>query len=232
MALKYQLDSLDGLPAAESKHYTKGSDGKFRLVLDGEHPDTVKLEEFRTNNVKLLKDLSKFDGIEPEAVKADKAKLTAFETAKPNERITELETQLAAEKTARAEAEQKAATNRVRDTIETKGLAIGLRPNAVDILRGKGEPVFTVVNGVVQAKPNTFSKTRPGELITVDEWLADQAREFPFLFLPSSGSGAAPQPSGGGTVSNVPELRDPTPEQLGRHADEIMAGKLRVVTSS
>lgn len=41
----------------------------------------------------------------------------------------------------------------------------------------------------VQAKPNTFSKKRPGELLTVDEWLAETAREFPFLFMPSNGRG-------------------------------------------
>jgi hypothetical protein len=231
MALKYQLDTLDGLSPTDVKHYTKTDDGKFRVVIEGEPAESVKLSEFRDKNIALIKDLARFDGIDPEAVKADKAKLADLERAKPNERITELEGQLAAEKTARADAEQKAATNRVRDTIETKGLAIGLRPNAVDILRGKGEPVFTVVNGVVQAKPNTFSKTRPGELITVDEWLADQAREFPFLFLPSSGSGSHPLPSGGGP-GGVPELRDPTPEQLGRHADDILAGRMKVVTSS
>jgi hypothetical protein len=231
MALKLVLDSLDGVPSPVKENYTQGDDGRFHLSVEGEHPDSAKLAEFRTNNVKLLKDLAKFDGIDPETVKTERAELAALKNAKPNERITELETQLAAEKTARAEAEQKAATNRVRDTIQTKALALGARPNAVDIISGKAEALFTVVNGIVQAKPNTFSKTRPGELLTPDEWLADQAREFQFLFLPSSGGGA-PTSSAAGTTSNVQELRDPRPEQLGRHADEIMAGKLRVVTSS
>jgi hypothetical protein len=231
MALKYQLDTLDALSATDAKHYTKTDDGKFRLVIEGEPAESAKLAEFRDKNIALIKDLARFDGIDPEAVKTDRAKLAEIENAKPNERITELEGQLAAEKTARAEAEQKAATNRVRDTIETKALAIGARRNALDILSGKGEAQFTVVNGVVQAKPNTFSKTRPGELLTLDEWLGDATREFPFLFEPSSGSGAHPLPSGGGT-GGVPELRDPTPEQLGRHADDILAGRIKVVTSS
>jgi hypothetical protein len=231
MALKLVVDTLDHVPPAFRGEYTKGDDGKFRLSLDGEHPDTARVKEMRDKNIALLKT---YDGIDPEAVKAERAELAALRNAKPNERITELETQLAAEKTARAEAEQKAAINRVRDTFQTKASAIGARPNALDIISGKAESLFTVVDGVVQAKPNTFSKTRPGEALTPDEWLADAAREYPFLFLPSSGGGAPPQPSGGGGggTSGVPELRDPTPEQLGRHADEIMAGKLRVVTSS
>jgi hypothetical protein len=94
--------------------------------------------------------------------------------------------------------------------------------------------VFTVVNGVVQAKPNTFSKTRPGEALSLDEWLADAAREFPFLFLPSNGSGAPPQGGGGGSGggsgrSGVTVLRDPTPEQLGLNADAILRGTVEVV---
>jgi hypothetical protein len=232
MALKYQLDTLDGLSSTDAKHYTKADDGKFRLVIDGEPTESSKLAEFRDKNIALIKDLSKFDGIDPEAVKVERAELAALKAAKPNERITELEGQLAAEKAARADAEQKAATNRVRDTFQTKASAIGARLNALDIISGKAEALFTVVNGVVQAKPNTFSKTRPGELLTPDEWLGDATREFPFLFEPSSGSGAHPLSSSGGTVGNIPELRDPTPEQLGRHADDILAGKLKVVTSS
>ena len=232
MALKYQLDTLDGLSPTDAKHYTKTDDGKFRLVIEGEPPESAKLTEFRDKNIALIKDLARFDGIDPEAVKTDRAKLVEIEKAKPNERITELEGQLAAEKTARAEVEQKAATNRVRDTFQTKASALGARPNALDIISGKAEALFTVVDGVIQAKPNTFSRTRPGELLTPDEWLADSAREFPFLFLPSSGSGSHPLPGGSGGTSGVPELRDPTPEQLGRHADDILAGRMKVVTSS
>jgi hypothetical protein len=87
-----------------------------------------------------------------------------------------------------------------------------------------------VENG--ELKTTQFSPSRPGQSLTLDEFLLGQMKESDFAFEPSRGGGAGPLSSGGGTVSNIPELRDPTPEQLGRHADEIMAGKLRVVHTS
>jgi hypothetical protein len=67
--------------------------------------------------------------------------------------------------------------------------------------------------------------------LTLDEFLLAQTRESDFAFEPSGGSGAQSF-RGLAPTSNAQELRDPTPEQLGRHADEIMAGKLRVVYTS
>jgi len=85
---------------------------------------------------------------------------------------------------------------------------------------------------VAARPPRSPRRSRPSvvrqlpEALTPDEWLADASREFSFLFEPSRGGGAPPSGGGGPTVSNIPELRDPTPEQLGRHADDILAGRV------
>lgn len=69
-ALKAVLTSLDGLDEATAKLYTKGSDGKYTLDVDG-LVDKSKLDEFRSTNVELKKkidemqeQLAKFSGID------------------------------------------------------------------------------------------------------------------------------------------------------------------------
>jgi hypothetical protein len=61
MALKYELDSIEGLDEATASQYEKTDDGKYRLSLDG-GPDIAsyknKVAEFRDNNLKLQKELS------------------------------------------------------------------------------------------------------------------------------------------------------------------------------
>jgi hypothetical protein len=54
-----------------------------------------------------------------------------------------------------------------------------------------------------------------------------KARESPFAFKTSSGGGADPKRSGGGSAER--ELRNPTAHELGRHAKEIAAGEIKVV---
>ncbi len=78
--LKAVLSSLEGLDEATAKLYTKESDSRFVLNVDGLVP-SGKLDEFRTNNVELKKQLDemkaqleKFSGVDlakyQEAMKA------------------------------------------------------------------------------------------------------------------------------------------------------------------
>lgn len=68
--LKAVLQSLEGLDEATAKLYTKGDDGRYTLSVDGLVP-SGKLDEFRTNNVELKKQLDemkaqleKFSGVD------------------------------------------------------------------------------------------------------------------------------------------------------------------------
>lgn len=198
--------------------------------------DDPKLAEFRDKNIALMKEIddlkAKYDGIDPVAVAADRAKLAEFVKAKPDARIAELEAALATEQAARTEAQRKADTHRVRDTLRAKGLAAGVLPAALDMFLDKAEPVFTLVNDTVQARADKFSKSRPGELITPDEWTTDAIRAFPFLFAKSSGGGAAPKSGLFSGSSSQKQLVDPSPQQLGQHAAAIAKGELKVVYSN
>jgi hypothetical protein len=227
MALKYVIDTLEEVDATLRPHYVP-ENGKFSLATQGEHP---KVTEFRSSNVELLKERdtlkAKYADIDPDAVKADRVKLAELQNAKPTERIAELETQLAAEKKARTDAEQQANKSRVRDVLRVKAVAAGVLPAALEILLDKAIGTFTIDGDSVVPKANIFSPTRPGERLTPDEWMATAIKDFAFLFGASAGGGAGEHRSGGGSAAN--ELRDPTPQQLGQYAREIKSGALKVV---
>ena len=226
MAMKLIRDTLEEMPEWERPHYEPADGGKFRLVLEEgpvELDASAKLATFRENNIALLK--------ANDALKTEQARLSALLARGPaNDRVTELEAQLEQERAARVTAEETMARVTVRDTLRPKALAAGAIPGAVDILLDKAAPLFTVANGAVVAQKNTFSRTRPGEPITPDEWLVDALVTYPFLFFVSKGGNAGS--SGGGTTSGVRELRDPSPQDLGRYADDIKSGAVRVVHSS
>jgi septum formation inhibitor MinC len=68
MALKYKLNSKSDVPAELQSHYIE-RDGAFFLDAEGV-ADKSKLDEFRTNNVALLKQIddlkTRFAGIDPD----------------------------------------------------------------------------------------------------------------------------------------------------------------------
>src|SRR2546423_14430195 len=68
MSLKYKLKSKDEIPAEHQSLYVE-RDGAFVLHAEGV-ADKTKLDEFRTNNLALLKQLDdlkrKYEGIDPE----------------------------------------------------------------------------------------------------------------------------------------------------------------------
>jgi len=221
MDLDYVVDSLDKVPAALRECYTE-KDGRFHLNTKGEHP---KVKEFRDTNILQKRELdelrplkTKFEGIDPDTARAS---VTAAA------RLPAVEQELATEKAARVAAEIKSSESRVRDVLRVKGLAAGALPNALDMLLDKGVAKFTMEGDSIKARPNEFSPNRPGEPLTVEDWLTSAAHEFSFLFAPSRGGGAH---GGGrvGTTSNVQELLDPTPQQLGANAKLIKEGKVKV----
>jgi hypothetical protein len=205
MALKYQIEKLEDVEEPLRQHYVPAGEGGkgFLLATTSEHP---KVSEFRTSNVDLLKERD-----------ALKAKLEA----NPPADVAKLQNDLAT-------VQKKADRALLREKVLPKALAAGALPNAVDLVLQKMEEVFEVKGDAVVAKPNTFSKTKPSELLTPEEWIEDATRSLSFLFKPSGGGGGRPGSSGGGSKGNV--LRNPTANDLGdpRNAALIASGKLRV----
>ena len=71
MSLKYKVTSKDDIAPEDLKHYVE-RDGAWVLEVEGA-VEKAKLEEFRTNNVALLKQLEeqkkRFEGIDPAEVR-------------------------------------------------------------------------------------------------------------------------------------------------------------------
>ena len=84
MALKFKLKSRDEVPAELASFYVE-RDGSFLLDAEGA-VEKSKLDEFRTNNVTLQKQLAeltqRFEGIEPDQVKALMAEKQKIEEEK------------------------------------------------------------------------------------------------------------------------------------------------------
>ena len=83
MALKFKIKSKDEVPAEHLSLYTE-RDGAWHLKVEGA-VEKAKLNEFRTTNVALLKERDelkqRFDGIDPDAVRALAAEKQKLEEA-------------------------------------------------------------------------------------------------------------------------------------------------------
>src|SRR5210317_96736 len=67
VALKYKVESVDGLDESVASLYQKTDDG-YVLQVEGV-VDKSKLDEFRDNNIDLMKKLKEFDGVDVEKYK-------------------------------------------------------------------------------------------------------------------------------------------------------------------
>lgn len=254
MALRHEVDTLDGLPAAVREHYTRADTGRYVLALVGEHP---KVTEFRTKNVEQAKELDQlrdrlkqFEGMDPAEVAAETAALRARVTELETEagttvpKLAALEADLTAERTAHATEREAHAAERIahaatrdkvgrallRETVGARFLAVGGQPAAVEMALDRAEKVFTVADGRIVARPDHYSRNRPGEALTVDDWLDEAGVDTPFLFKPSVGGGAPqsrPRSSSAAATSGR-VLVNPSPADLGRHAAAIKRGDIRI----
>src|SRR4051812_17196649 len=191
MPLKCFVNDASEVPSHLRDYYKKSGDGKFALVLDGDPQGYVKAEklvDFRENNIDLRNELARFEGLDPDAARAALAKLEAFRDVDPEEyrvlkarpeptqRIAELETQLANEKTARADTQ-------LRNTVTVEFLRAGGRESAVDFMVGNATKIFAVENDELTTK--AFSTKKPGEPLTLGEWMDQQTTVVDFAFKPS-----------------------------------------------
>lgn len=190
--------------------------------------DDPKLAEFRDRNVALMKEIddlkAKYKDIDPDAVAADRLKLTEFEAAKAQ--LDAARVELTTAKAALAEAQATADASTLQSVVSDKFIKAGGRANATDFIIAKAKALFSVEGGELVGK--VFDPNRPGEKLTVDGFIALQVKEADFAFLPSQGGGATKSRPGGAT-SGAKELRNPTAQQLGAHGDAIRRGDMRVV---
>jgi hypothetical protein len=226
--LKFIVDNLDEVPEGLRDNYSETlRNGKTVYCLQVEGAVSKdKLDEFRTNNISLRKQLEDFQsrfgnitlsGEELGELIAKREQFENFE-AKGKDKVEELvEKRLGA---ARAEherqieglrSENETMKQRLSDvTIDQSAVAVatkrGLKPSAIPDLTNRARGVFRLKDGVPTAYESDGKTVRYGKEanpLTVDEWVEGLTAEAPHLFNESSGGGASGERSGGPNDSRI-----------------------------
>ena len=218
MPLKSKYEAKEQIPAAHLPFYVE-REGAFFLEADG-LVDKSKLDEFRATNVALKKQVEeltqRFEGIDPDAVRALQAEKAALEEAKlikdgeveklvekrTKPLLTEMEKRLKAAEAQAASLSTQLFEREIERNVVEAATQLGLRPSAIPDIKARARSVFKIADGAVSAF------TQDGQPIfgqdgvtplTFDEWVTGQVTDAPHLFESSAGSGASGNAAGGGS---------------------------------
>lgn len=214
MALKYALDTLDGVPELHRSFYTEKG-GKFTLDVDGVVPKE-RMDAFRETNVALdqqLRDLTaKFKDIDPEVARtlieraAKERDKRLIDSGKVEELLNERTAAMKADHDKVLKAitdERDRATTQlgaqlIDGAIRDAAAKARVRPTAIDDVLLRGRAVFHLKDG--KAVPMDGDKMifgKSGEPMDVPEFVAGLTERAPHLFEPSTGAGAKSALGGG-----------------------------------
>ena len=210
MPIKFKVKDRAELPAELATHYVE-RDGAWQLDVEGA-VDRAKLEEFRTNNIALLKERDdlrqKYADIQPEEVQTlreEKRRLEEAQQIKAGEFEKVLETRLRTVKTDWDKRLAGVTTERDQLTARLSAIQIdqavvaeatrrGLRPTAIPDVTARARNTFRLQNGVPQAMDTDGQTPRTGRdgitPLSVSEWIDQQVADAPHLFEANAGSGA------------------------------------------
>lgn len=215
MTLKYIVDKLEDVAEAHRPLYEKIEGDKFRLNVEGAVP-REKLDEFRNNNIELLKKLDNFKDVDPKKYVTlldlekkvtdksliDAGKLEETVTARVASMKQEFETK-EADLTSRLTAANGQLEKLVIDSaVRVKALESGVVATAVDDVLLRARSTFKIVEG--KAVPFADDKPIYGKdgvnTMGVEEWISNLSKSAPHLFGPTQGGGSrgSAQPGGSG----------------------------------
>lgn len=206
MKLKFKLDTLEGLDAAIAALYEQGADGAYYLSVDGV-VGKDKLDEFRNNNVKLLKDLEKFKDVDLAkyqellalAKKQEEKKLIdAGEIDKVVEqRVGEMkstyENQIKTLTEQNSVAQRQLESLLIDNAVRDAAVKSGVQPTAVDDVLLRAKATFKIKDGnavPVDAQGNVVYGKDGTSPMSVVDWTTGLKKQAPHLFQGSQGGGA------------------------------------------
>jgi hypothetical protein len=247
MSMKFRFNSKDEIPAALAGHYAE-RDGAWVLDVDGA-VDKAKLEEFRANNVGLMKQLEdqkkRFEGIDPDEVRKladEKRKLEEAQTLRSATTAGEVEKVVEGRlKNAKTEWDKQfGAVTAERDSLNARLTAIqidqgvttvatkkGLRPPAIPDITARARIVFRLVDGAPRAYEADGQTVRVGKdgitPMTLDEWVDQQVADAPHLFESNAGGGAAGNGSGG--AGNNRSVKNPFRKETWNVTEQMKLAK-------
>jgi len=224
MALKLVIEKLEEVAEGLRDQYKVGGDGKFHLDMEEDAAAKKKLEEFRDNNIKLLKEKQELetklkDLGDPKEIAEMKKKIQSIndkqliEAGKIDELVAQkvermkadYESQIAALKTAGDQKQGELDKTVARlsevliDSEITKAVTAvgGVRKDAMQDIIARGKRVWRLEDGKPVPKEGDrllFGKDGKS-VMTFEEWAVILAQSAPFLFESTGGGGS----TGGGT---------------------------------
>lgn len=216
--LKFQYDKQEEIPKESLGFYeekTEGGKQVWQLKIEGVVP-TTKLDEFRTNNVNLHKQVTelkaRYEGIDPEEAKKlseavgglkPEELAEALKQGKNVEKIVEARTKAMREESDRVISTTKAEKERIQRQLEelsinqatiAEATKLGLRPTAHLDITFRARQIFKLdPNGkplAYDADGKTHIYGKDGSIITIREWCEQQLQAAPHLFEDSKGGGS------------------------------------------
>lgn len=211
--LKFICATKEEIPEGLESHYTEAN-GKWVLNCEGAVP-TARLDEFRTNNVEMKKQLEAFAGIDPVKAKELMDKADEIEAAKANtdDKVKELvdkrvakmkeehDREMGVVRAKLAETEGQLSKRTIDAELIGAGGEFGLRTTAHDDAVARGRSVFKLEDGQpVAYDPKTGEKAygKDGTPLTPREFMEGLTKTATHLFEPSEGGGSGGSGSGGG----------------------------------
>lgn len=216
MPLKFRYAKKDEIPAAEVGLYLE-RDGVWVLDCAGV-VEKEKLDEFRTNNVALTKQLQdlqkKVEGIDLDKLaemRETQRKAEEGELLKKGDVdgliASRLKAVLAPIEQAKKDADEalrkaneQLATVQINQAAIEAGTKRGLRASAIPDLTSRARGVFRIDGGKATAFDSSGNKIFGADGVTpmtVDEWAEKQVADAPHLFEGNAGGGASGGGSGG-----------------------------------
>lgn len=218
--LKYKISKLEDVNEEFRKFYTQGSDGAYYLAVEGA-VDRAKLDEFRNNNIELMKRLESFKDLDPNKVQemlenerkiAEKKLIDAGDIdGLVASRVTTMKNEYEGKINQLSKnyevAQRQLETLLIDNEVRAHAVKVGVAPTAVDDVLLRAKTMFRVEDGKPVAK-DAQGKVIYGRdgvnSVTVGDWLSTLKESAPHLFMQSNGSGAQNQRPGGGQ-GNAPK---------------------------
>jgi hypothetical protein len=217
MTLRLVIDKLEDVDEKHRELYKQGGDGKYHLDAESDSDSKKKIDEFRNNNVQLMKEKKDLEDKlaklgDPEEINKMKKRIQEIDDKKMIEagKLDELveqkvarmkqdyETKIKAVSDAIdvKEAELKKTAGRLSEVLIdseiTKAVAGKVKVGAMPDLLARGRRVWSLdENGVpVPKEGDKILYGKDGKAhMTFDEWATVQMEVAPFLFEPSQGGG-------------------------------------------
>lgn len=214
--LKFRIPKLEDVEEDKRSLYQKGDDGAYYLIVEGAVAKD-KLDEFRNNNVDLMKKLEAFKGLDPSKVHemlenerkiAEKKLIDSGDIeGLVNQRVSTMKSEYESklgELTKKLETgNRQLETLLIDNSVREFASKVGVVPSAVDDVLLRAKTVFRVEDGSPVAKDSNgqtiYGKDGTSSL-GIGEWLGGLKDQAPHLFGQSKGSGAdnqgRPTPNG------------------------------------